>query len=66
MLIKLMKMNSPGRFFAATEIKAVVVHLLLGYDIKLTDEEGGRPKDVWDMGVFIVPDQNAKISLRKR
>jgi hypothetical protein len=59
-------LRSPGRFFAITEIKAVVCRILLDYDIKLTDEQGGRPKDVWFMGLFISPDKKAKISLKKR
>ncbi|KAJ3570644.1 hypothetical protein NP233_g4261 [Leucocoprinus birnbaumii] len=37
----------PGRFFAVAEIKAIVARILLNYDIKLTDEAAGRPKDTW-------------------
>ena len=35
--------SSPGRFFAVNEIKALVSHALLNYDIKL-DESAAAPK----------------------
>jgi hypothetical protein len=38
----------------------------MDYDIKLTDEQSGRPKDSWFTGTFVVPNKSAKISLRKR
>lgn len=58
--------NSPGRFFAIVHIKAVVSRILLNYDIKLTDEGSGRPKDLWFTGIFSAPNKDAKISLKKR
>lgn len=48
------------------EIKAIVAIILLNYDIKLTDEQSGRPKDFWATGLFIDLDKNARISLKKR
>ncbi|KAF9445833.1 cytochrome P450 [Macrolepiota fuliginosa MF-IS2] len=56
----------PGRFFAVAEVKMVVARILLDYDIKLTDEKAGRPKEKWIAGLFVVPDTNARISLKKR
>ncbi|XP_006456956.1 hypothetical protein AGABI2DRAFT_78683, partial [Agaricus bisporus var. bisporus H97] len=56
----------PGRFFAIVHIKAVVSRILLNYDIKLTDEVSGRPKDLWFTGIFSAPNKDAKISLKKR
>ncbi|KAF9445324.1 cytochrome P450 [Macrolepiota fuliginosa MF-IS2] len=66
MLFGLGRHACPGRFFAVAEIKAIVARILLNYDIKLTDEEAGRPKDVWFTGLFIAPTRKARISLKKR
>ncbi|GJJ15197.1 hypothetical protein Clacol_009473 [Clathrus columnatus] len=35
----------PGRFFAATELKAIMVYLVLNYDVKM-ENEGVRPPNV--------------------
>lgn len=54
----------PGRFFAAHEIKLILAHLLLSYDIKLRDGEA-RPKPL----VFMMtksPSQTAEILFRRR
>ena len=32
-------MNSPGRFFAANELKAMLAYVVLNYDLKLPDGE---------------------------
>ncbi|KAF8574245.1 cytochrome P450 [Ramaria rubella] len=53
----------PGRFFAANELKAMMAHLLLTYDIKL--ENGVRPESQW-FTFSCVPDPNAKVLFRKR
>ncbi|KAF9440668.1 cytochrome P450, partial [Macrolepiota fuliginosa MF-IS2] len=66
MLFGLGRHACPGRFFAVAEMKAIVARILLNYDIKLTDEEAGRPKDVWFTGLFITPTIKARISLKKR
>lgn len=53
---------SPGRFFVAHEMKMMLAHMLLKYDIKpLTD----RPKPVW-IGQTIVPPLDVKIQIRRR
>ncbi|RYC60736.1 hypothetical protein CHU98_g5470 [Xylaria longipes] len=54
----------PGRFFAAQEIKLILSHLLLHYEIKLRDGEA-RPKPV----VFMMtksPSQTAEVLFRRR
>ena len=56
---------SPGRFFAVTQMKTVVAKILLDYDIKLADEEAGRPPDL-HIGAVVEPNRTAKISLKKR
>ncbi|KAL0936249.1 alpha-ketoglutarate dependent xanthine dioxygenase [Colletotrichum truncatum] len=55
--------SCPGRFFAIAEMKVVLAHLLLNYDMKLSD--GQRPLTAtW--GIAVVIDRNAKIMIRKR
>ncbi|KAI0194619.1 cytochrome P450 [Astrocystis sublimbata] len=54
----------PGRFFAAQEIKIILAHLLLNYEIKLRDGED-RPKPM----VFMMtksPSQTAEVLFRRR
>ncbi|KAJ8453784.1 hypothetical protein ONZ45_g19571 [Pleurotus djamor] len=52
----------PGRFFAANELKAMLAHVLLNYDVKLENE---IPPTQW-FGPYIVIDNNAKVMFRKR
>src|ERR1700761_4429551 len=35
----------PGRFFAAAEIKLILAHLIMNYDIELVDKDKGRPRN---------------------
>nr|GAT45049.1 predicted protein [Mycena chlorophos] len=54
----------PGRFFAATELKAMLAHLVINYDVK-AEVEGVRPPD--DIfGMRISPNPRGKVLLRKR
>lgn len=55
---------SPGRFFAAMELKAMMAHLVLNYDVKL-ENNGVRPPDIW-LGGYCVPNQKANVLFRKR
>ena len=54
---------SPGRFFAALELKCMVAYLLLNYDVKM-NREGVRPPDVW-LGPASIPSPSAKVDFRK-
>ncbi|KAJ7084985.1 cytochrome P450 [Mycena epipterygia] len=54
----------PGRFFAATEIKAMLAHVLINYDIK-ADNEGVRPPE-YTFGQVRGPNPRAKIWIRRR
>ncbi|KAJ7439781.1 cytochrome P450 [Mycena latifolia] len=54
----------PGRFFAATELKAMLAHVLINYDVK-AETEGVRPPDLC-IGVAKVPAPQGKIMIRKR
>ncbi|KAJ7269671.1 cytochrome P450 [Mycena rebaudengoi] len=53
----------PGRFFAVNEIKLMLAHVLLTYDVKLRD--GMRPTDEW---IFTVANANseADVLFRRR
>lgn len=53
----------PGRFFAATELKAMLARVVLDYDVCV--EGGVRPKDRL-VGITNFPDPDAKVLFRKR
>ncbi|KAF7551669.1 hypothetical protein G7046_g7655 [Stylonectria norvegica] len=52
----------PGRFFVAYELKLIMAHLLLNYDIKMLDE---RPQPQW-IGATIIPPLDARIEIRRK
>ncbi|KAJ6469684.1 cytochrome P450 [Mycena vulgaris] len=54
----------PGRFFAATELKAMLAHLVLNYDIK-AEVEGVRPLDN-NFGTITTPSATGRVCFRKR
>ncbi|KIJ05876.1 hypothetical protein PAXINDRAFT_20895 [Paxillus involutus ATCC 200175] len=54
----------PGRFFAANELKTMLAHVVLSYDIKLEDTDT-RPRSV-HIGIHIVAHPTAKVMFRKR
>ncbi|KDR68416.1 hypothetical protein GALMADRAFT_215851 [Galerina marginata CBS 339.88] len=54
----------PGRFFAVTELKAMLAHILLNYDVKLP-QNGPRPENVWFQGNCL-PNGAAEVMFRKR
>ncbi|KAM6503778.1 Cytochrome P450 [Amanita muscaria] len=47
----------PGRFFVVNELKVMLAHVLLNYDIKMVDGRG-HPEN-WEFGIYIGPDMNA-------
>ena len=53
----------PGRFFAASETKILLLHLLLKYDWKL--QSGGRPPNI-ENGVESITDPRVQILFRSR
>jgi len=53
----------PGRFFAATEIKAMLAHMLINYDMKA--ETDIRPPEIC-MAEIVMPNPQGKIWIRKR
>ena len=61
--------DSPGRFFAATELKCLLGHNLLNYDIKWSNRdflEGGYFPPSEPLGVFTGPNEDAIIMFRRR
>ncbi|KAJ7287864.1 cytochrome P450 [Mycena rebaudengoi] len=54
----------PGRFFAATELKAMLAHILINYDVK-SATDGVRPPDD-EFSFITTPNRNGKIWIRKR
>ncbi|PAV19648.1 cytochrome P450 [Pyrrhoderma noxium] len=54
----------PGRFFAVNELKAMMVHILLNYDVKLEDEGVRPPNEI--NGLRLAPNREAKVLFRKR
>lgn len=57
--------SSPGRFFAVNEVKAMMAHILLNYDIKLPGDAKVVPPGRWFAGNR-VPDPKAEMMFRKR
>ena len=52
----------PGRFFAANELKLILAHLVLNYDIEI---QGSRPRNAW-YGLNRVPPLQATVRVKKR
>ncbi|KAK7442539.1 hypothetical protein VKT23_016137 [Stygiomarasmius scandens] len=55
----------PGRFFAVNELKTLLAHTLLTYDVQFEDGRKTVPDPVWfsrDIG----PDRDVKVMFRKR
>ncbi|KAI0327081.1 hypothetical protein GY45DRAFT_1328112 [Cubamyces sp. BRFM 1775] len=55
---------SPGRFFAATELKAMLAFIVLNYDMKF-EGHGKRPGNVY-WGPVVIPAPSTRILFRKR
>lgn len=54
----------PGRYIAVDQLKLILAHVVLNYDIKC-EQDGVRPPDM-HFGQAIIPSQNAKLWFRKR
>lgn len=55
---------SPGRFFAALELKCMLALTVLNYDVKMA-KGGVRPADDW-YGPASVPSHSAEVLFRPR
>jgi cytochrome P450 len=54
----------PGRFFAGNEVKMIVIHFLLSYDLTFRPGEG-RPKNMMH-DELVFPDPAARMLIRRR
>ncbi|KIL61858.1 hypothetical protein M378DRAFT_166342, partial [Amanita muscaria Koide BX008] len=54
----------PGRFFAANELKVMLAHVLMNYDVQMANGDG-RPEK-WVFGTVSLPDRKAQVMFRKR
>ncbi|KAH9929231.1 cytochrome P450 [Fomitopsis serialis] len=54
----------PGRFFAANELKAMLAHFVVTYDVK-SERASDAPIGRW-FGASLVPDRSAEVLVRKR
>jgi len=55
----------PGRFFAANELKSMLAHIVVSYDIKL-EGNATRPPRLVQIATAIAPDPIAKVMFRNR
>lgn len=53
----------PGRFFAANEVKIVLIYLLLKYDWQIAEGQTPKPHR---SGVFVTSDPQLKMMIRRR
>lgn len=58
------RLISPGRFFAALELKSMLAHIITSYDVKLQNHSP-RPQ-CWRIGPAIAADSSLKVMFRKR
>lgn len=56
--------SCPGRFFVANELKLMLAHIIMTYDVKL-DPEGERPKNV-SFITSCIPNPKGEVMFRKR
>ena len=57
--------SSPGRFFAANELKCMMAHIVANYDIKLPNDSREMPTPDW-FAYSISPNRTADVMFRKR
>lgn len=56
--------SSPGRLFVAAELKSMLAHVLMNYDIKMANG-AERPANI-RIGQEMLPDATAEVLFRKR
>ncbi|KAL0568281.1 hypothetical protein V5O48_013710 [Marasmius crinis-equi] len=55
----------PGRFFAVNELKALLAHIILNYDVKFASDDAKFPEPICVAGTFL-PNNKGKVLFRKR
>ena len=56
--------SSPGRFFAANELRAMLAYIVMNYDLRMVNG-ASRPENFF-FAVSMVPPQSTRILVRKR
>jgi hypothetical protein len=59
------RLSSPGRFFAANELKAMLCFIVMNYDVQLEGGSKERPPNHFD-GPDVAPNTTAHVMFRKR
>ncbi|KAL0568282.1 hypothetical protein V5O48_013711 [Marasmius crinis-equi] len=59
------KQACPGRFFAVNELKALLAHIILNYDVKFASDDAKFPEPICVAGTFL-PNNKGKVLFRKR
>lgn len=59
-----LRCNSPGRFFAANELKSLLAFIVLNYDLKLGGD-GQRPRNIY-WALNVIPAPKGKVLFRRR
>ncbi|KAJ6569230.1 cytochrome P450 [Mycena capillaripes] len=57
--------SCPGCFFAVNELKAMLAHILMTYDVKFEDERTSPPPPTW-FEMSLIPDLTAEVLFRAR
>lgn len=55
----------PGRYFASAEIKAVVARIVMGWDMKFPEKQGGRPRNLTILEISY-QDPEARVMVKER
>ncbi|KAK1224080.1 hypothetical protein PQX77_008410 [Marasmius sp. AFHP31] len=55
----------PGRFFAVNELKILLSHIVLNYDVKFPDDNAAFPDPIV-IGTAFMPNNKSKVLFRKR
>ena len=59
-------LHSPGRFFAANELKAMLAYIVVHYDLKVTGADpAARPPNVYFANT-VLPNPKGQVMFRKR
>ena len=59
-------MRSPGRFFAAVELKIALAYMVLNYDMKFEDGRSRPPNVFWATAVHAAPNTMVLFKARPR
>ena len=57
--------SSPGRFFAVNELKVLLAHIVLNYDVKMSEDTVEFPDPIFVATTFL-PNKKAKVLFRRR